>query len=92
MTGTLGSGAIANFIGYTTNPSTDIFVQFEGRASTDGYVKANKDRVKLNVERNMASSFFGDATPADVAKGKTFTSQHGIKLVGTIADGTEVEY
>lgn len=57
VTGTLGSGAIANFIGYTTNPSTDIFVQFEGRASTDGYVKANKDRVKLNVERNMASRF-----------------------------------
>nr|DAW47908.1 MAG TPA: tail protein [Caudoviricetes sp.] len=84
VTGTLERGAIANFIGYTTNPSTGIFVQFEGRASTDGYVKANKDRVKLNVERNMASSFFGDATPADVAKGKTFTSGSGVKQTGTL--------
>lgn len=40
----------------------------------------------------IAGAELGDATPADVAKGKTFTSQHGIKLVGTIADGTEVEY
>lgn len=40
----------------------------------------------------IAGGELGDATPADVAKGKTFTSQHGIKLVGTIADGTEVEY
>ena len=40
----------------------------------------------------MSAADLGNATPADVAKGKTFTSQHGIKLVGTIADGTEVEY
>ena len=31
----------------------------------------------------IAGTELGDATPADVAKGKTFTSQHGIKLVGT---------
>ena len=31
----------------------------------------------------IAGGELGDATPADVAKGKTFTSQHGIKLVGT---------
>lgn len=31
----------------------------------------------------MSAADLGNATPADVAKGKTFTSQHGIKLVGT---------
>ena len=31
----------------------------------------------------IAGTELGDATPADVAKGKTFTSQHGTKLVGT---------
>lgn len=44
------------------------------------------------IPQAKAATLLGDATPADVAKGKTFTSQHGIKLVGTIADGTEVEY
>ena len=36
-----------------------------------------------NVIMVMSGDAFGDATPADVAKGKTFTSQNGIKLVGT---------
>nr|DAW47941.1 MAG TPA: hypothetical protein [Caudoviricetes sp.] len=31
----------------------------------------------------IAGTEIGDAAPTDVAKGKTFTSQHGIKLVGT---------
>ena len=36
-----------------------------------------------NVTMVVSGDAFGDATPADVAKGKTFTSQNGIKLVGT---------
>ena len=36
-----------------------------------------------NVTMVMSGDAFGDATPADVTKGKTFTSQNGIKLVGT---------
>lgn len=36
-----------------------------------------------NVIMVVSGDVFGDATPADVAKGKTFTSQNGIKLVGT---------
>ena len=40
----------------------------------------------------IAGGELGDATPADVAKGKTFTSGSGLKQTGTIADGTEVEY
>ena len=35
------------------------------------------------IPQEKAASILGGATPADVAKGKTFTSQHGIKLVGT---------
>lgn len=40
----------------------------------------------------IAGAELGDATPADVAKGKTFTSGSGLKQTGTIADGTEVKY
>ena len=35
------------------------------------------------VRTIIAGMELGDATPSDVAKGKTFTSQNGIKLVGT---------
>lgn len=41
-----------------------------------------EDEVNLKI----AKSNFGDATPADVRAGKTFTSADGIKLVGTRED------
>lgn len=34
------------------------------------------------IPQTKAASILGNATPADVAKGKTFTSQHGIKQTG----------
>lgn len=83
VTGTLESGAIANLTKYVSDPSADILVRFEGAALTDGYVKADEYNVKLNVERDLAYALFGYATPADVAKGKTFTSGSGIKQTGT---------
>lgn len=39
------------------------------------------------VPVKMESSAFGDATPADVAEGKTFTSANGLKIVGTATSG-----
>ena len=83
VTGTLESGAIANLTKFVSDPSADILVRFEGAALTDGYVKADEYDVKLNVERDLAYALFGYATPADVAKGKTFTSGLGIKQTGT---------
>lgn len=38
--------------------------------------------------RNVPTSLFGDATAADVAAGKTFTSSAGLKVTGTASLGT----
>lgn len=46
---------------------------------TENVAIDNGGKVKVII----AGTELGDATPADVAKGKTFTSQYGIKLVGT---------
>ena len=43
------------------------------------------------IPQTKAASILGDATPADVAKGKTFTSQHGIKLVGAKEEAAAIE-
>lgn len=40
----------------------------------------------------IAGAELGDATPADVAKGKTFTSQHGIKQTGTKEEAVDTVY
>ena len=37
------------------------------------------------------ASYFGDATAADVASGKTFTSKNGLKLTGTASTQTTVQ-
>ena len=39
------------------------------------------------VDLYCSASKLGDATTADVAKGKTFTSANGLKLTGTLAGG-----
>lgn len=83
VTGTLKRGVVANVTRCSQNPNATTFVRFTGAALTDGYVKAKTDLVTLDVKRELASSFFGDATPADVAKGKTFTSGRGINRTGT---------
>ena len=41
------------------------------------------------LESKLAN--FGDATAAEVAKGKTFTSEAGLKVVGTMEAGGTVE-
>lgn len=41
-------------------------------------------RQGVSVDMDIAGSAFGDATPADVAEGKTFTSADGLQLVGTL--------
>lgn len=43
----------------------------------------------FNITAN--SSDFGDATPADVISGKTFTSTSGIKVVGTLSPSTGID-
>lgn len=43
----------------------------------------------FNITAN--SSDFGDATPADVISGKTFTSTSGIKVAGTLSPSTGID-
>ena len=43
----------------------------------------------FNITAN--SSDFGDATPADVISGKTFTSTSGIKVAGTLSSSTGID-
>lgn len=38
----------------------------------------------IPIETPVSKSQFGDATASDVAKGKTFTSQSGLKITGTM--------
>lgn len=42
------------------------------------------------IPQAKASALLGDATPADVAKGKTFTSGSGVKITGT-NQGSQIE-
>lgn len=44
---------------------------------TTGYITGASNEIMIKADR------FGDATPADVVKGKTFTSASGLKLTGT---------
>lgn len=42
------------------------------------------------IPQTKATTLLGDATPADVAKGKTFTSGSGVKITGT-NQGSQIE-
>lgn len=45
-------------------------------------------RVGSTMALGATASLFGDATAADVAKGKTFTSAAGVKVTGTATSGS----
>lgn len=45
-------------------------------------------RINSKIQLQIASSNFGDATAADVASGKTFTSSTGLKVTGTMTSST----
>jgi hypothetical protein len=58
-----------------------------GSSATSGYYEAG-----TQFSIMVSPSSFGNATPAAVVKGNTFTSQEGLKIEGTIEDGNEVAY
>nr|DAF80680.1 MAG TPA: Tail tube protein [Caudoviricetes sp.] len=82
VTGTLENAVYALVQEAFFHPQVNAYV-FSGKAIVDGYVRKQSDYVTLRLPTSDSSAILGDATPADVAKGKTFTSQHGIKLAGT---------
>lgn len=83
-----------NYVIATTKTSIDDFgssivVNSVWPDNLPGIVKqgSNKPRVKTEIQ----TSEFGNATAADVAKGKTFTSAAGLKVVGTAAGSSAAD-
>ena len=90
VTGTLkeSAGSIAH------NAGTPVYSEAEVAGSTVKSIGvkavANEDIIVRSGSEFLAFASaldFGDATAADVASGKTFTSINGVKLVGTNTDG-----
>ena len=78
------NGAISYF------PATSgVYAFFSARGTT------NSENVQLksgaSISFNIDATAFGDATAADVASGKTFTSKNGLKLTGTASTQTSVQ-
>ena len=82
MTGTLGHGVSALVQKAFLQSQVNAYI-FRGEALKDGYVRKQSDSVVLRLPKSDSSAILGDATPADVAVGKTFTSSAGIKIIGT---------
>ncbi len=81
VTGTLGNAVYALVQEAFFHPQVNAYV-FSGKAIVDGYVRKQSDYVTLRLPTSDSSAILGDATPADVAKGKTFTSGSGVKQTG----------
>lgn len=82
-------------VGHPTTKSSDVSAEFDEIPLPGGSIykslsltgKSTDDvlmRKGTNYTVSLESSNFGNATAADVAKGKTFTSQTGLKQVGTL--------
>lgn len=84
VTGTVDeiTGVLSTTSGYlsTTIGNTRIVAKSKEQASNTLFRKGSQWAVELS------SSAFGDATAADVAAGKTFTSTAGLKVTGTRVD------
>lgn len=82
-------------VGHPTTKSSDVSAKFDETPLPGGSIyktisltgKSTDDvlmRKGTNYTVSLESYNFGNATAADVAKGKTFTSQTGLKQVGTL--------
>lgn len=74
--GSVSTGWSALSVGIRASDKTSVFTY--GKAFRDYFIKENKE-----IGWNLETSEFGDATAADVVKGKTFTSSAGFKATGT---------
>ena len=78
----VAAGAAAAAGNYGFNESSDEVLVFRGRQSSDKLYRANS-YATISVPYDE----FGDATPADVAAGKWFTSSAGWLIEGTASGG-----
>ena len=83
------TGTMANYrSGTFTLDNTNLSVSGSNLNITGDPPNAMAIDMNTTVRASTALSNFGDATAADVAKGKTFTSAAGLKVTGTAADVT----
>ena len=76
-TGTARVGSVVNPVVGISMPTLEIY----GQTMANGYVKPGAE-----ISAHVALTSLGDATAADVIKGKTFTSTSGLKITGTKED------
>lgn len=89
VSGTLpvtSSGSSVTNSGFATPTTTGSYVSCSGQFSSDVLIRQG-GYAKVDVQ----FSSFGDATAADVAAGKTFTSAAGLNVVGTASGGSSAE-
>lgn len=93
--GSLETGVQANLLANSTTYSNEGSVKYSTSTGTGdvnlpsrftvSYKNKNKRIAKVNdtISANVRASLFGNATVNDVVKGKTFSSENGLKLTGT---------
>lgn len=86
VTGTISEVTTGNTVSATSTEQSGSVVKLSLKFSSDKIFR--KDSY-VRLESNLTN--FGNATAADVAKGKTFTSEAGVKVVGTMESGGTVE-
>ena len=100
ITGSLETGVQANLLANSTTYSNEGSVKYSTSTGTSdtnspsrftvSYKNKYKRVAKENdtISANVRASLFGNATVNDVVKGKTFSSENGLKLIGTYEGST----
>ena len=95
ITGSLETGVQANLLANITAYSNEGSVKYSTSTGTSdidspshftvSYKNRSKRIAEVNdkISANVRASLFGNATVNDVVKGKTFSSENGLKLTGT---------
>ena len=103
ITGSLEAGVQVNLLANSTTYSNEGSVKYSTSTGTDdlsqpsrftvSYKNRNKRIAKVNdtISANVRASLFGNATVNDVVKGKTFSSENGLKLTGTYEGSTGID-
>lgn len=103
ITGSLETGVQANLLANSTTYSNEGSVKYSTSTGTGdfnlpscftvSYKNRSKRIAKVNdkISANVRASLFGNATVNDVVKGKTFSSENGLKLIGTYEGSTGLD-
>lgn len=74
------NGEYTTTVGFNDIQYSNTYIKLPGTVSVDRIIRANTSKFTCMAK----ASSFGDATAADVADGKTFTSDAGLRVTGTM--------